>query len=368
MLTKITRWINWERWPNYVIFFVTARCNAGCKMCFYKQNMDENLIKDELSVEEYEKISRRIKYINVLGISGGEPFLRKDLADILKIFYRNCAPFVVELPTNAYLTEQVLRQTEAIAAACPTMTVDVQLSIDGPEAVHNEIRGLKDSFARLKETYRGLVALRSSCRNLRLKACLVYSHYNQDHMDEFFTVLNRDFPQLDRFVFSVAHGTVANAEALDLDWDRYFALCARMRQQSTVKNVVDFHSLFTVALRFAKNDFLREMLAKKDMYRYCRAGQDVVVVGETGKVFPCEQLWAPVGSLRQNGYDLRQILASPGMKAFQKTMIEKKCACHWGLPMSNAIMLSPRYYPRIIWDMVCVMARSFKKRRGERGI
>ena len=122
MANQVSRWLNLRHWPNYMIFFVTARCNAACKMCFYKENMDNNLTKEELSVAEYEKISARIEYINVLGISGGEPFLRQDLAEILKVFYRNCRPLVVDLPTNAYLTEQVLRQVEETARACPGMT------------------------------------------------------------------------------------------------------------------------------------------------------------------------------------------------------------------------------------------------------
>lgn len=361
MFSHMTRWLNPRRWPNYMVFFVTARCNADCKMCFYKNNMDSNRTKEELSVDEYEKISRGIDYINVLGISGGEPFLRKDLAEILKIFYRHCSPWVVDLPTNAYLTDQVVSQAEEVVRSCPRMTVDIQLSIDGPEDIHNEIRGLKDGYRRLRETYRQLVSVRSRYPNLRLKACLVYSRYNQDHMEELFTVLAEDFPALDRFVFSVVHGSVANPEALELDWHRYFSLCDRLRQQAVVKDIFDLHSIFTMALRFAKNDFLKEVLAKKDMYRHCRAGRDVIVVGETGKVFPCEPLWQAVGDLRQNGYDLRNVLRSAPMQDFQKDILLKKCTCHWGLPMSNAIMLSPRFYPRLCSDGCQVIVRSLKK-------
>ena len=71
---------------------------------------------------------------------------------------------MVDLPTNGFFTESVLRQAEDIAKNCPKMTVDLQISIDGPEEIHNEIRGLKDGFAKMKETYNGLVNLKKDIK------------------------------------------------------------------------------------------------------------------------------------------------------------------------------------------------------------
>ena len=349
------------RWPSYVIFFVTARCNAACKMCFYKENMDSNAAKDELTLDEYERISRRIPLINVLGISGGEPFLRPDLHQIVEVLYRNCAPAVVDLPTNGFFPERVVPQAEAIARACPEMVVDLQLSIDGPPEVHDDIRGLKDGFKRVQETYRALVLLKKKYRNFRLKACVVYSAYNQGHMEPLFDLLKNDFPELDRVVFSVAHGSVCNSEAMRFDWEKYFRFCGQLRSSAQARRVTDFHSIFTMALRVAKNDFLKDVLKNKDMYKTCRAGRSVIVINETGAVFPCEPLWQPVGQLRANGYDLKQIIFSDEMKQFHRQMKQKACTCHWGLPMSNTLMLSPRYYPKILAEMARIAWRSRKR-------
>ena len=364
MFKQILRGVRSFRHPSYVIFFVTARCNAACKMCFYKENMDSNAAKEELTLEEYERICRTIPFINVLGISGGEPFLRKDLHQILKIIYDHCRPLVVDLPTNGYFPDTVAGQVEQIARACPQMTVDLQLSIDGPAEVHDEIRGLKEGFKRMRQTYERVADLKRHYKNLRLKACVVYSAYNQDHIPELFTLLDRDFPALDRVVFSVAHGTVANQEAMAFDWEKYFALCQEFRQTARVRDLRDWHSLFTIALRIVKNDFLKEILSRRDMYRHCRAGQSVVVINETGQVFPCEPLWQGVGDLRKNGYDLQQVLRSPEMRAFQRQIRDQRCTCHWGLPMSNTLMFSPRYYPRIAAEMFRILQRSRGKGGG----
>jgi len=315
-------------------------------------------LDNELKVEEYEKIAKHIKLINIMGISGGEPFLREDLADIVKVLYKNCSPLVMDLPTNGYFVRSVLNQTEDIAKYCKNMVCDIQLSIDGPEEIHNQIRGLKDSFSRVRDTYKGLIALRNRYKNLRVKACIVYSHYNQDYIEGLFDILDRDFKELDRVVFSVVHGSVSNREAFSFDWDRYFKICDRMRKNSRVNKLSDSHSIFTIALRIVKNDFLKEVLKKKDMYRRCRAGQSVIVVGETGKVFPCEPLWHSVGELRDNDYDIGKILDSNEMGKFNKKIKRDRCNCHWGLPMSNSLIYSPRYYPKILYEMGRIAKRS----------
>lgn len=356
----LTRLLKTGRWPSYVIFFVTARCNASCKMCFYKENMDSNAAKDELTLDEYEKISRQIPLINVLGISGGEPFLRQDLHQIVEILYRHCSPAVVDLPTNGFFPDKVVPQVEKIACACPDMVVDIQLSLDGPPEVHDNIRGLKDGFKRVRETYRALVPLKNRYRNFRLKACVVYSAYNQDYMEPLFDILENEFPAFDRIVFSVAHGSVCNAEAMRFDWGKYFRLCDRMRSIARARRITDVHSIFTMALRVAKNDLLKDILERKDMHKICRAGQAVIVINETGAVFPCEPLWQPVGQLRANGYDLKQVLFSEEMKRFRRQINQEACTCHWGLPMSNTIMLSPRYYPKILAEMARIAWRSRK--------
>lgn len=361
MPNKFVRFFRTLNYPAYLIFFVTARCNAKCKMCFYEENMGKMRgTANELTVDEFEKISKSIKLINILGISGGEPFLREDLSEIIKVLYRNCSPMVVDLPTNGFFTENIVRQVADIASYCKDMTVDVQISIDGPEHIHNEIRGLKDGFQRVKETYKELVALKKRHRNLKVKGCVVYSHYNQDYIEELFKILETDFCELDRVVFSVVHGSVSDMEAFQFGWDRYFAICNNMRDSAVVKNIKDFHSIFTIALRAAKNDYLKEVLKTKDVYKKCGAGRKVIVINETGRVFPCEPLWHQVGGLRENNYNLDAVLDSNEMKEFNEMIFRKHCTCHWNIPLISNLIYKPRYYPKILLEMVKIVMRSIK--------
>lgn len=363
MLNRLSGWFQGLTTPSYVIFFVTARCNARCKMCFYMERIENPKANPELTIEEYEKISSNIKSINTLGISGGEPFLREDLKEIVKLLCKNCSPLVVDLPTNGFYTQRILEQVEDILKHCKDTVIDIQLSCDGPERVHDEIRGLKGCYGRMRETYKGLVALKKRYKNLRVKGCVVYSHYNQDYMGELLDILKTDFSQLDRVVFSVVHGTANEKEAYSFSWDRYFALCDNVRKTVTVNSIRDFHSTFTTALRIAKNELLKEILKTKDVYKLCGAGKNVVAISETGEVFPCEPLWRPVGNLRDNDYNLQKILDSEEMKKFQEDIVKNKCTCHWGLVLSNALIYKPSYYPMILSEMLKITARSLAKGR-----
>lgn len=318
----------------------------------------------ELTIGEYERIARNIKLINVLGISGGEPFLRSDLSEIIKVIYKNCSPLVVDLPTNAFFVESVLKQAEEVARSCKDMVIDMQISIDGPEQIHNEIRGLKDGFSRVKETYKGLIFLKNKYKNLKVKACIVYSHYNQGYMEELFDLLERDFYDFDRIVFSVAHGNVGNHEVFNFDWAKYFKICDKIRNKVTVKDLLDTHSIFTIALRIAKNKHLKEVLRTKDMYNKCNSGKRVIVINERGEVFPCEPLWFRVGDLRKNNYEISRILHSNQMQEFRRKIAREKCNCHWGLPLSNSLIYKPEYYPLILAEMLKISARSLFHKEG----
>lgn len=173
-------------------------------------------------------------------------------------------------------------------------------------------------------------------------------------------IYESEFNELDRVVLSVAHGSVSNPATLDFDWDKYFKLCQRLQNRMTVKSMFDFHSIFTIALRILKNVYLKKVLRNKDFYKECGAGLKVIIVNETGKVFPCEPLWKEVGDLRSNGYDLGKILHSSTMRAFQSSMARDACTCHWGLPITNNLLYKPRFYPRLLAESARIMARSLR--------
>ena len=88
--------IFWKKRPIHLTFFLTRRCNAKCPFCFYLKTDTNSVIQNtELSLDEIEKISGSMDLLLWLAFSGGEIYLREDLVEISRIFYRNNKPAVM---------------------------------------------------------------------------------------------------------------------------------------------------------------------------------------------------------------------------------------------------------------------------------
>ena len=70
--------------PNEVILFITSLCNFACETCFYSEKLNDT--KNDLTFEELKKISSNFKEIRLLLLTGGEPYLRKNFFEIMKIY------------------------------------------------------------------------------------------------------------------------------------------------------------------------------------------------------------------------------------------------------------------------------------------
>ena len=79
-LKKATRFIT-TRGPKYATFFVNTRCNRRCVYCAVTKHQDS-----ELTTQIWNIIADRVTNWGVclISIVGGEPTLRKDLADIIR--------------------------------------------------------------------------------------------------------------------------------------------------------------------------------------------------------------------------------------------------------------------------------------------
>ncbi len=113
---------------------VTYRCNARCNMC--NRYREPSRPEDELTLEAI----RKLPPMYFTNITGGEPFLREDLKNIVRELYRKSDRIVIS--TNGFFTDRILD----LAKEFPQ--VGIRISIEGLEQTNNEIRGLPDGFNR----------------------------------------------------------------------------------------------------------------------------------------------------------------------------------------------------------------------------
>ena len=93
--------------PVSIVHFLTNRCNARCSFCFIDFD-DPNTFKNELTLNEIEKLTKSFgKSLLNVNLTGGEPFARKDITDIAKLYIQNSTVQSIYVTTNASLPDRI---------------------------------------------------------------------------------------------------------------------------------------------------------------------------------------------------------------------------------------------------------------------
>ena len=125
-----------------VSIITTYRCQMECKMCNIWKNPTDP--KKEITAEDL-KILPHMKSTN---ITGGEPFLRKDLDKIVEVMFERSDRVVIS--TSGYHVHRILE----LAKKFPK--IGIRVSIEGLPKKNDELRGKNDGFDRGLRTLLGL--------------------------------------------------------------------------------------------------------------------------------------------------------------------------------------------------------------------
>ncbi len=125
---------------------VTYRCNARCKMC--NRYKAPSKPEEEISIEAIKKLPK----MYFTNITGGEPFIREDLPDIVRELYKKSDRIVIS--TNGFFTDRIIKLCKEFP------NVGIRISIEGLEQTNNEIRGLEDGYNKGYSTLKKLVEMK----------------------------------------------------------------------------------------------------------------------------------------------------------------------------------------------------------------
>lgn len=159
--------------PLAVSIEVTQRCIAHCVMC----GIWRAPAVSDMALERWLALlsDPLLADLRELDITGGEPFLRDDLPDLVDGVARLKGSRLyrlrsVAITTNGLLTDRVLAGTERMAAALATAGLDliVVCALDAVGPLHDEIRAVPRAWERLEATLQGLMRLRAAHPNLIL--------------------------------------------------------------------------------------------------------------------------------------------------------------------------------------------------------
>ncbi len=152
-----------------IVLALTYQCNSCCKFC----NIWKSKKTFSLLPEDYKNIPQSVKNIN---LSGGEPFLRKDLPQIIKSISRQVPKAKIIISTNGFKPSLIKKNMQQIIKF--KRDIGVAVSIDGFGKVHEDLRGVKGGYSLALESIRLLKELGIQ----DIKIAFTLGNYNIDQL------------------------------------------------------------------------------------------------------------------------------------------------------------------------------------------
>lgn len=312
--------------PWAISFLVTARCMLKCQHCFY--HYATSTPATELTLDEYRALSRHLGPFTVGLFCGGEPYLRPDLGEIISLLRRNHGVPLAATTTNGQLQSSVVSQTEAILRADRLKPFGVGFSMDGPQEIHDEIRG-KGSFERTLRTYREMKKLARHHPNLSLTVTTVVNAINQHVAADFVRWSARELAPSSSCVLLVRQDPRAGESLKAVDLARY-----REAQEAAVGSMrggplwrrlrPDAAYLEAVARH------VEETRVSGSRSFHCWAGVNGALIDPVGMVQVCEVFpehgLGQIGSLRDVEMDFGALWSSPRADAM-RAHVNHHAAC-----------------------------------------
>lgn len=129
--------------PVDAVVGITYNCNSKCVMCdIWKMDPHEHM-----TIDDFKKLPLTLKDVN---ISGGEPFLHKDIVEIAKTIRERLPKARIVISSNGFSTKLIEQRITEILKVVPD--IRVALSIDGMQKVHDETRRIPDGFNKIMDT------------------------------------------------------------------------------------------------------------------------------------------------------------------------------------------------------------------------
>ncbi|MDP3728471.1 MAG: radical SAM protein [bacterium] len=320
--------------PINMTLYVTNYCNAKCDHCFYWEEL--NTGKPELSLDDMRRIAKTLKHpLRTLMLTGGEPYLRKDLDEIIIAFHTINGTRRITTPTNGMTTERILAMTKKILAECPDLYFHVQVSLDGPEEMHDKFRRIPKCYQRASETLKQLLELRKTTKKLEVSVMTTICTANYDLLPVFVGEIKTKFPEVmhkfnilrgahlgtyrvPKDVVSHLDGEVGKTESVAVEklQELYDTLLLKEVETHRDKIWQNFQKL--------KWKYSIQMLATEKRVVTCTAGKTFGVIYPNGGVSVCEPT-RPFANL--NDFDMNFAALWKSQDADDMRKKTKACDC-----------------------------------------
>lgn len=327
--------------------FVTNTCNAKCETCFYWMHLNDP-DKSNLTLDELRRIARTMPDFNGLLVSGGEPVMRKELPEIVKLWAEECGIQSLDMPTNGLLTKRIVEVVDQVLEENPHLTVTVGHSLDGFKETHDRLRGVPDNFEKLFQSLEALVELRTRREEraragkgpwpkLRLLTLTCVNNQNIEEIERLADWVSENHP-VDGMMFECLRGTPKDPDLRPptaAQFDRIVRKSMEVNEKC-LRRRFDFERAERLSYLRGLYRMQRDHITKGKIPATCQAGINLGVLEPDGRLRFCELL-DEVGDLRKSGYDWKEVWFGEEAERQRHWICDCRCSCTHCVNLGNSM-------------------------------
>lgn len=355
MLNLISNLYIFRNKPFSIVHFITENCNARCKHCFIDFDNKDRL-QEELSLNEIKKLTRNLggSLFNV-NLTGGEPFLRRDVFEIAEAYFNNAGVRSILISTNGMFTKEIKGFIDRFIKSKIKGQVIFSVSIDDFEDLHDKYRNMPGLFKNALQT---LGLIRDYNRpNISDNVGITIGEYNYNRVIDLYHYLKKNginnittFPVREQWAKRDIAGEVKEKII------KTCVILTELIRNDLFKNNESDRRNPYVILRDSKNIILDKIVnstyLKPRYISRCSAASLFAVIRSNGDVYPCEILDFSIGNLRGYDMDFIKLLSSKNAEECRKKIKDTKCNCVYPCAWTVNILSSPAFLPRLIYNFM----------------
>jgi MoaA/NifB/PqqE/SkfB family radical SAM enzyme len=283
----------------------------------------------ELSLEQIKRFLENYNAFSWINLSGGEIFLREDLLDIIQVLFQKCKHlYLLDFPTNGFQTKLIVDVVKKILTLCCPKKLLITVSMDGPCALHEQIRNVPGSWSKAVETFKQLRLLRASNFNVFFGMTLQPS--NMDRFEETFRSIDEQIGKLQYEDFHMNLIQCSRHYYGNLDNVGYVnkqELWEQMDKIIKLRKVSFFNPVGFLEKRY---QHLAKIYLDKNITPIpCQAMAASFFMDSTGNVYPCSIYDREIGNITDYDYNIYKLWELDSRRKLREDIRQGKCPQCW---------------------------------------
>jgi MoaA/NifB/PqqE/SkfB family radical SAM enzyme len=307
--------------PSKLHILVTSNCNLRCCFCYAKDGLNHDH-KNLLTLSEWEQLSKKISRLTAVIFTGGEPFVHKDIYNILSIMLQK--KLMISVTTNGTNID-----AEKLMQLPINSLFVLMFSLHGPKEIHDKVTGKSKSFDIVIKTINKIAILKKKL-NLKypiLSIKCVITEENANYLWDLVTFINKELPVAHVYFNLKAENSLHHALNLYKNINNKQLNRRYIYHYKNKEKVINFLKHLEQNRHQLKIDvgFTDSFNSNTDLYKYIKQPEDFVVkpcnrpfhemlIYSNGDYGNCLGLVS--GNLREYAFSIKDALGSSHYRNF----------------------------------------------------